>query len=288
MLDKRVLPVVCGGRVLSFRSKTYIMGILNVTPDSFSDGGRYRQLDAALRHAEEMIEAGADIIDVGGESTRPFAEPVSTDEELSRVGPVISAIRKRWDILLSIDTYKAVVAREAVSLGADIINDITALRHDPEMIGVLSAFPVLAILMHMQGMPQDMQLSPHYGDVVAEVTAFLKGRLEWASEQGVDRDRFIIDPGIGFGKTLNHNLELLRSISSLKQLGRPILVGPSRKSFLSKILRLRDGQEDEATQAALAISIWQGATIVRVHDVRSAVCTARIVEAIREGQLPIE
>lgn len=283
MLDERHSTVVCGDSVLSFHFRPLVMGILNVTPDSFSDGGHYSRLDNALHHVEEMIEAGADIIDIGGESTRPFALPVTLQEELRRVCPVLSAVRKRWDIHVSIDTYKAAVAREALSLGADIVNDITALRGDPEMVDVLRNQKAAVILMHMQGAPKDMQVSPHYTDVVDEVKDFLKQRLDWAFDQGIERNRMIIDPGIGFGKSLNHNLELLRSIPSFKELGSAILVGPSRKSFLTKILPLEDWEKDSASQAALAVSVWQGADILRVHDVKSAVRTARIVEAIKKG-----
>jgi dihydropteroate synthase len=284
-MDEKGLTLVCNDRVLSFGTKTYIMGILNVTPDSFSDGGRYTALDAALKHAEDMIGAGVDIIDVGGESTRPFAQPVSVREELSRVVPVIEAIRRRWDVLLSIDTYKAEVAGAAVSAGADIVNDVTALRYDPAMVEVLLKHQVPAILMHMQGMPQDMQVRPYYDDVVGEVMAFLRERLAWAGKMGIDRDRFIIDPGIGFGKKADHNLMLLRSISAFQELGRPILIGPSRKSFIDKILDIDVGERDGATQAVVAVGVWEGAHIVRVHDVRSAVRTVRIVEAIRKGSV---
>lgn len=284
-MDKEGLTLVCRGKVLSFGTKTYVMGILNVTPDSFSDGGRYTALDAALKHVEDMIGAGVDVIDVGGESTRPFAKPVPVQEELSRVVPVIEAIRRRWDALLSVDTYKAEVACAAVSAGADIVNDITALRYDPAMVEALLKHQVPAILMHMQGMPQDMQVRPHYDDVVGEVMAFLRERMAWAEKMGIDRDRFIVDPGIGFGKNADHNLILLRSISAFQELGRPILIGPSRKSFIDKILDIDVGERDEATQAVVAVGVWEGAHIVRVHDVRSAVRTVRIVEAIRKGSV---
>ncbi len=287
-MDEKQLSVVRGHRILTFGEKTYVMGVLNVTPDSFSDGGRYAELDAALNHVEEMIEAGADIIDIGGESTRPFAKPITVDEELSRVVPVIEAIRKRWDVLLSVDTYKAVVAEAAISAGADIINDVTALRHDPAMVDVLLNHRVPAILMHMRGMPQNMQIRPRYDDVVGEVIAFLRDRLDWAEERGIDRDRFIVDPGIGFGKTVYHNLMLLRSISAFQELGRPILIGPSRKSFIGKILGLDVGERDEATQVVVAVGVWEGAHMVRVHDVRSAVRTVRIVEAIKDTRLEVE
>lgn len=264
-------------------SKTYVMGVLNITPDSFSDGGLFFDFDAAIRHVDNMIRAGADIIDIGGESTRPYASPVSTDEELSRVCPVIEAVRKHWDIWVSVDTYKAEVAREAVKLGANIVNDVTALRQDPAMVEVLRSNNTPAILMHMQGMPRTMQVSPHYDDVVSEIVAFFRERIEWCKERGIDENNLIIDPGIGFGKNLQHNLALLRSIDDFRSLGRPLLIGPSRKSFLAKILPLDENEKDMATQAALAVVVWQGANIIRVHDVRSAVCTARIVEAIKNG-----
>lgn len=278
---KNQSSAVCAHPVSLFDGKTRVMGILNITPDSFSDGGRYTRLDVALKCVEEMIAAGADVIDIGGESTRPFAEPVTADEELSRVLPIIEAVRKRWDILLSIDTYKAVVADRALTAGVDIVNDVTALRYDPGMVEVLLERRVPVILMHMQGMPQEMQIKPHYDDVVGEVMAFFRERLDWAEKMGIDRDRLIVDPGIGFGKNLHHNLALLRSLATFKELGRPVLIGPSRKSFIGQVLDLDVAERDGATQAVVAVGVWQGADIVRVHDVRAAVRTVRLVEAIK-------
>ncbi|MFH1148659.1 MAG: dihydropteroate synthase [Pseudomonadota bacterium] len=260
------------------------MGILNITPDSFSDGGLFVDSGAALQHVDKMVKAGADIIDIGGESTRPYALPVSVDEELSRVCPLIEAVRKRWDVWVSVDTYKAEVAREAVRLGAEIINDITALRQDPAMLDVLRSYDTPVILMHMQGLPRTMQVNPHYDDVVSEIVAFFRERIKWCKERGIREENLIIDPGIGFGKDLQHNLALLRAIDDFRSLGRPVLIGASRKSFLGKILPLNDNEKDMATQAVSAVAVWQGASIIRVHDVRSAVCTVRIVEAIKNGR----
>ncbi len=259
-----------------------IMGILNVTPDSFSDGGNFADLPAALAQAEAMIAAGAEIIDVGGESTRPFSQPISSAEEESRVVPVIAAIRNRHPLLsISIDTTKATVARAALAAGADLINDITALRGDPAMVELLGESSVPVVLMHMQGTPADMQVRPSYNDVVAEVRAFFVEREEWLTSRGISRSRLIIDPGIGFGKTLAHNLSLLKHLDKLADLGLPLLLGHSRKSFLGTLTGIdKAGERDLATAVVAALAVRPPVRIVRVHDVAATRQALRLAAAI--------
>ena len=243
------------------------MGILNVTPDSFSDGGRFTSGEAVARQVEQMLAAGVDIVDVGGESTRPFAEPVSESEELARVLPVIEHIRKISKVPVSIDTTKAEVARQALAAGATMVNDISALRHDPEMVEVVRSYKGPIIIMHMQGTPGDMQVDPRYGDVVEEICAFFLERTGWMEEQGIGKDRIVIDPGIGFGKTLEHNLDILRNVNTFKQLGFPVLIGHSRKSFLEKLLGLPVEERDCPSAVISALCTRQDVDILRVHDV---------------------
>lgn len=259
------------------------MGVLNVTPDSFSDGGRFFDPEAALAQAEAMIAAGADILDIGGESTRPFSEPVPLEEELRRVLPVIQALRRRFDLPISIDTYKAAVAEAALDAGADLINDISAGRFDPGMVPLAARTGVPLILMHMQGTPRDMQLDPHYDDVVAEVKAFLAARRDYAISQGVAPDKIILDVGIGFGKNLEHNLELLRRHQEFQELGCPLLLGVSRKAFLGKITDLPAPERDVATLGAIAYGALHGADIIRTHNVPYAVQLLKVINAIRWG-----
>jgi len=263
--------------------RTVLMGIVNVTPDSFYDGGR--RLDPAKAVAEgiEMVEAGADIIDIGGESTRPGAKPVSMEEERTRILPVIRGLRKNSTVPISIDTYKARVAAAALDEGADIINDITALRFDPEMASLVAAQRVPVVLMHMQGNPLTMQVEPRYGDVVKEVKDFLAGQIRHAAEAGIPREQVIIDPGIGFGKTLKHNLTLLRDLSALTSLGQPVLVGASRKAFIGKILHLEPHDRMEGSLATAAAAVLAGANIIRAHDIRETCRVLRIVDAVRYG-----
>jgi dihydropteroate synthase len=260
------------------------MGILNVTPDSFSDGGRFVTGETIAAQVEEMVGAGADIIDVGGESTRPFAEPVSVEEELNRVLPAIKIIRKNHTIPVSIDTTKAEVAAKALQAGADIINDISALRFDPAMIDLLRETDVPVIIMHMLGTPTDMQVNPVYGDVVGEIKEFFSKRLLWAKAQGVERGRFIIDPGIGFGKTVDHNLTILKRTSEFNELGCPVLIGHSRKSFIGKLLGSEVTDRDGATAAISAICATKGVAILRVHDVEKTVQAVRLAEAISQAE----
>jgi dihydropteroate synthase len=265
---------------LEFGSKVLIMGILNVTPDSFSDGGRFLDPDAIGLQVDAMLQGGADIIDVGGESTRPFASPVPAEDELDRVLPAIRLIRQRSALPISIDTTKAEVARKALAEGADIINDISALRFDPAMLDLVKEKEVPVIIMHMQGNPADMQLAPHYDDVISEIKEFFAERLAWAVANGVAKKRFIIDPGIGFGKTVGHNLTILRRAAELQELGCPVLIGHSRKSFIGNVLGLEVDERDVATAVISALCIDKGVSILRVHDVQMTVQAVRLAEAI--------
>ena len=257
-----------------------IMGIINVTPDSFSDGGCYQDEVSIVAQADALVAAGADLLDVGGESTRPFAQPVSEIEELRRVIPAIQAIRRKYSLPISIDTCKAEVARQALMAGADMINDISALRHDPAMIELLRTTEVPVVIMHMQGTPGDMQVEPVYQDVVAEILDFFRERLDWLQGQGVDRRRIILDPGIGFGKTLIHNLLILKNLSAFSSLGQPILLGHSRKRFLGEITDRQVDERDFATAVVSALAVTKGISIVRVHDVSSSRQAIQIAEAI--------
>jgi dihydropteroate synthase len=270
------------GRIDTTR-RTVLMGILNVTPDSFYDGGWRPDEGRAVADGLALAQAGAEIIDIGGESTRPGARPVSAREELDRVLPVIRGLRKAISTVISIDTYKAQVARSALDAGADIVNDISALRFDPEMAGLIASEKVPVVLMHMQGTPRTMQAEPRYDDVVGEVLDFLADRLRQATDAGIDRDKIIIDPGIGFGKTLEHNLNLIRRLSFLTSLGQPLLVGVSRKTFIGKVLNLGPDERLEGSLAAAAAAVIAGANIVRAHDVRETERAIRIADAIRYG-----
>jgi len=266
-------------------NRVRIMGIVNVTPDSFSDGGRFTTEAAISNQVEAMVAAGADIIDVGGESSRPFSRPVPVEEELARVIPAITAIRRQHTIPISIDTTKAAVAEQALAAGADLINDISALRFDPAMIDLIRATRVPVVIMHMQGAPKDMQVDPQYEDVVAEISTFFEERLAWAAERGVDRSRFILDPGIGFGKTVAHNLTILNNLAAFRGLGCPLLIGHSRKAFIGKILDIETAADrDVATAAISALCAMNGASIIRVHDVAKSRQAVRLAEAIRDAR----
>jgi len=267
---------------MAFGERVWVMGILNVTPDSFSDGGKNFEARAAIGAGLRLAAAGADIIDIGGESTRPGAEPVPQQEELRRVLPVIEGILRRRRIPISIDTMKAGVAEAAVAAGAAMINDVSALRFDPRMGEVAARSGVPLVLMHMRGEPRTMQQGEIvYRDVVAEVAEFLAGAIERAVSCGVSRENIIVDPGIGFGKTVEHNLELIDRLGELRALGRPVLVGPSRKSFIGKILDLLPGERLWGTAAAVAAAVLRGADIVRVHDAREMSEAARVALAVR-------
>lgn len=263
--------------------QTALMGIVNVTPDSFSEGGRYFEPAQAVSHGVKLAEEGADIIDVGGESTRPGARPVSGREEMERVIPVVRELRRKLSVPISIDTYKAQVARAALDEGADIVNDISALRFDPAMAPLVAAEKVPVVLMHMQGTPQTMQQRPHYRDVVEEVKEFLRDQIRFAVEAGVDPERIVIDPGIGFGKDLEHNLALLRALPTLADLGRPVLVGPSRKTFIGRILDVGPEERLEGSLAAAVAAVLGGASVIRTHDVKEARRAIRVADAMRFG-----
>ena len=260
------------------------MGVLNVTPDSFSDGGLFVKPADAVEHARRLFAEGAAIVDVGGESTRPGADAVSADEELRRVVPVLEALT---GLPLSIDTSKAIVARCALALGAEMVNDVTALRGDPELAGVVAESDAYVCLMHMQGEPRTMQSAPHYDDVVSEVLEFLDERLRFAVEQGISEERICVDPGIGFGKTPDQNLELLRRLGELISLGRPVLVGVSRKSTLGKVLGDANATRGSvlASVAASVAAFERGAWMLRVHDVEETVEALAIAAAVERGSV---
>jgi dihydropteroate synthase len=262
------------------------MGVINITPDSFYDGGKRFDSARAVADAFVMIDSGAEILDIGGESTRPGAQPVPFDEELRRVLPVIRELRKRSSVPISIDTYKEAVARAALDAGADIVNDISALRFDPAMAALVASEKVPLILMHMQGAPRTMQVEPHYQDVVREVQEFLAERIRSGKEAGIAKGLIIVDPGFGFGNTLAHNLALLRDLGSFNSLGQPLLVGISRKAFIGKILNAAGPEERlEGSLAAAVAAALSGANIVRVHDVSETHRALRVADAIRLGRL---
>ncbi len=272
-----------GNQRINLSERTYIMGILNVTPDSFYDGGQHFDPEQAVQHALQMVHAGADWIDIGGESTRPGADVVSETEELNRVIPVIQALRLKSEVPISIDTYKARVAAAALRAGANLVNDISALRFDPAMKSVVREFQAPVILMHIQGTPKNMQQQPVYQNVIQEVTAYLQAQIEYAVSNGIERERIIVDPGIGFGKSVKHNYQILNQLDVLQQLGRPILIGVSRKSFLNVSQKLTPAERLEGTAAANAVAIIKGAHIIRVHDVQAMVRVSQIVDLIRNS-----
>lgn len=269
----------CGKYDLKIGKRTYIMGILNVTPDSFSDGGKFNSLERAIAHAKKMVLEGADIIDVGGESTRPGTNPTPKKVELRRVIPVIKRLVEETDVPISIDTYKSEVAKHAIDLGANMINDV-AFKINPKIAEVAAKYDVPLVIMHMKGKPKNMQKNPQYKDVIGEIKLFLKDCAEYAINMGVDSKKIIIDPGIGFGKTTEHNLEILRRLKEFKSLNYPILIGPSRKSFIGNVLGTEVYERLEGTLASVAISIMNGADIIRVHDVLECVRVARLTDAI--------
>lgn len=273
------------GYSLELGKKTLIMGVLNVTPDSFSDGGNFFLREKAVEQALAMEADGADIIDVGGESTRPYAEKVSLEQELERVVPVIEDLDKVLKVPVSIDTYKARVAESAIKAGAAIINDISALRFDPDIIKVAKDSGVPVILMHMKGTPGDMQDNPVYEDLMGEIKAFFKEAINKAEEGGIARDMLILDPGIGFGKNFDHNLEIIRDLKKLEDLDLPILLGSSRKAFIGNILDKSPEERDTGTMATAAAGIMNGAHIVRVHNVGMARDTVKVMDAIMAGKV---
>ncbi len=283
-MNKQNFPLNWPGHSLDLGKRTYVMGVLNVTPDSFSDGGLYFQKEKAVEHGLRLAQDGADIIDVGGESTRPFSEEVSLQEELDRVVPVVEALSGVVQVPISIDTCKAEVARQALKAGASIINDISALRFDPDIIAVAAKAGVPVILMHMQGTPGDMQKNPFYQNLIPEILNFLRQAMDRAVSGGIKEDIIIVDPGIGFGKTVEHNLEIIKELSQFRVLGRPVLLGASNKSFIGHLLNKEPHERDTGTMASIAAGVLNGADIVRVHNVKKAVETVRIVDAIKTGR----
>lgn len=281
---RRVYNWMCCDRTVVLGEHTLVMGILNVTPDSFSDGGNYSDPAAAVERALEMTEQGADIIDIGGESTRPGATPVSEPEEIRRTVPVIKRIRAQSDVLISIDTMKAETARQAVEAGANIINDVSALKADTKMVDVAAETQAGVVLMHMKNSPQTMQNNPEYENVVQEVSSYLRTQLDFAVQHGVQRDRLVIDPGLGFGKTIEHNLKLLRRLSQLADCGSPVLAGASRKSFIGHLTGRKNLEERLA--GSLGVAAWavlHGAHILRVHDVIDTCDVCRLMDTLVNG-----
>ena len=273
---------------LALGKKTLIMGILNVTPDSFSDGGDFFSFESAVEQAQKLIADGAHILDIGGESTRPFSEQVNIEEECRRVIPVIEAIAKHVSVPISVDTTKSEVAKQALDAGASMINDVSALRSDPLMAEMAAGYGVPVVLMHMKGTPKTMQISPVYDDLMGEITAFLDNRIQYAVDNGIPRQKIIIDPGIGFGKTMEHNLQIIKRLHLLEPLGVPILIGSSRKAFIRKLLSEGDIHPQAAelkigTQATVSAAAMGGAHIVRVHDVADTNSTLKIIDALRNA-----
>ncbi len=272
----------CGNRVLDL-SRTHVMGILNITPDSFSDGGRFTQRDAALRHAAEMVAAGATLIDVGGESTRPGARAITPLEELERVAPVVEALNRELDVVISVDTSTPAVIRESARLGAGLINDVRSLSRDGALeAAAATGLPVC--LMHMRGEPGNMQDDPHYDDVTAEVASYLEERMAACAVAGIESDRIILDPGFGFAKTLEHNLTLFKHMERLYRLGRPLLVGVSRKSMIGLTLNRAVGERLSGSLALAALAMTKGASILRVHDVAETVDVVRMIAAVQAAE----
>ncbi len=264
------------------------MGVINVTPDSFADGGLFFDHDTAVNHALALVAAGADILDFGGESTRPYSDPTPLNEELSRVIPVIEQVRAQTPVAISIDTYKSSVARAALAAGAHIINDISAMQFDPDMVHLAREYGAPVILMHMQGTPREMQANPHYDDLIGELRTFFSERLDFALAHGLSGDLLVLDPGIGFGKTFHHNMEILNNLDAFQDLGCPLLIGPSRKAFLGHLLGgLPPAERDIATLAALTIAVQRGAHIVRVHNVAYAKQFFTVLNAIGQVHRPL-
>ena len=269
-----------GRKTVDLGRRTYVMGILNVTPDSFSDGGRFLEPSAALDHAIAMAEEGADFIDIGAESTRPGSRSVPAKEQMARLLPVLRAVRKKVRVPVSVDTTSATIAQVALREGADIVNDVSALAGDKRMSAVVARAEVPCILMHMKGRPRTMQENPEYSDLMAEVTGFLAAALERGEAAGIGRAQMLVDPGIGFGKTVAHNLEILRRLAELESLGAPIVVGPSRKRFIGAVSDSPPGERLEGTIAACVLAAANGANVLRVHDVKPVVKALRLADAV--------
>ena len=287
MLEKHKRKICrwqCRDRVLTSDGRPLVMGILNVTPDSFSDGGRFCSGNDALEHGLRMQEEGADIIDVGGESTRPNAPAVSAEDEMRRVVPIIERLSSRIDAAISVDTMKASVARAAIDAGAVIVNDVSALTHDPAMTEVALQTGAGVVLMHMQGSPRTMQADPHYDDVVREVCDYLESRVGKLVEAGLNMEALVVDPGVGFGKTLKHNLKLLANLAEIRIIGRPVVVGLSRKSMLGMLTDRPVEERLAGSIAGLVFSVLNGADVVRVHDVKETVDAVRVATALTQAQ----
>ena len=267
-------------RLIEFPDKPLLMGVVNVTPDSFFDGGRFLDVESAVAHALRLVEEGADLLDVGAESTRPGAEIVNEAEECRRAIPVVAAIARAVTVPISIDTSKAVVAREALDAGAVLVNDVTALRGDPAMVDVVASVGAGIVLMHMQGTPRTMQRAPHYDDVIGEISEFFEERIRFAEAHGIVRRQIILDPGIGFGKLLVHNLTLINQLRSFEQFECPLLVGVSQKAFLGQLVDRPVQERQWATAAAVAMAVDRGAGILRVHDVKSMKDVVEVATAI--------
>ena len=262
-------------------SRTLIMGILNLTPDSFSDGGHFNSIQKALDHTMSMIEAGADIIDIGGESTRPGSKPISFVEEIERTIPVIEEIRKISDCTISIDSYKSEVVEAALNVNANIVNDISGLTYDNKMAKLISDKKSPLILMHMKGKPLDMQKKPIYDDLISEICNFFSNQIVFANSVGIDSSKIILDPGIGFGKRIEDNFEIIRELKQIRAMGFPVLIGPSRKSFIGDTLNLPTDDRIEGTMATITAGLLNGANIVRVHDIKETLRTVSIAERIK-------
>jgi len=292
MVSRKSYHLAWSNHTLELGQRTCIMGVVNVTPDSFSDGGKFYDTDVAIAQGEKLAADGADIIDVGGESTRPFSDPVSIEEEIRRVVPVIETLAQRVSIPISIDTTKAEVARQALEAGAAIINDVAALRFDPGLAALAVEFDTPLILMHMLGEPKSMQAAPRYDNLIEEIRSFLEDAVARAEKLGVPRSKIIIDPGIGFGKTVTHNLLLLKHVQAFASLDLPVLIGASRKAFIRKLLKQAHEEDiqpdlpivETGTQAAVASAVLSGAHIVRVHDVANTVASVKILDALREAK----
>jgi len=276
----RSVIITAGSHKIVIQSNPLVMGVLNVTPDSFSDGGTYVTVAQAVDHARQMQAQGADIIDIGAESSRPGAEPINEREELRRLIPVVEAVRKVVPLPISVDTTKAAVARSAIQAGAVIVNDISALQGDPVMARLVAETGVAVVLMHMQGTPQTMQRSPRYGNVVEEVTAFLQQRAQVAIACGIRPSQIVLDPGFGFGKLQEHNLQMLAEFETFTTLGYPVLAGVSRKQFIGNLIRQPVHEREFGNAGAVAVAVLKGAHIIRVHDVRAMKDTATVVSAI--------
>lgn len=283
MSDGRPTNFRCKGHLLDVHEKTWIVGVLNITPDSFSDGGRFLDPGVATDQALRLAQEGADILEMGGESTRPGAVPVSVDEELRRILPVLRNLRSKLRIPVAVDTYKPEVARVVLEEGAEIINDVYGVRGEGRLAAVVAEKRAGLVIMHMKGTPQDMQIAPRYDDVVGEVSAFLADRVAFAERMGVDPQSIVVDPGLGFGKRPQDNLTLLRHLAEFHRLGKPIMVGPSRKSLVGDVLNLPIEQRQHGTAACIAAAVLQGAAFVRVHEVRPCAQVVRMLDAIRRA-----